>query len=78
MYLESLWEKSALLRKTCGPRSYVSVTWKGINREALSLIYTHLTLSSSHERERERERDKGEEVVSCWILLITGFVHIKT
>ena len=31
---------------------------KGINREALSLIYTHLTLSSPHERERERERER--------------------
>ena len=32
---------------------------KGINREELSLIYTHLTLSSSHDKERERET-KGE------------------
>ena len=35
---------------------------KGINREALSLIYTHLTLSSSHEREIET---KGGEIDSC-------------
>ena len=46
---------------------------KGINREALSLIYTHLTLSSSHERERET---KGRETNNCRILLITAFDYL--
>ena len=35
---------------------------KGINREALSLIYTHLTLSISHEIEIET---KGGEIDRC-------------
>ena len=59
VYLESLWEKSIVLRKTCGLQSYVwSVPWKGMNKEALSLIYIHLTLSSSHEGERETKEER--------------------
>ena len=51
LVIQSL-EKSTLLGNTCGPQYYVwSLSWKGIHWEALSLIYTHLTLSSSHERE---------------------------
>ena len=46
---------------------------KGLNREALSLIYTHLTLSSSHERERET---KGGEKDNYWILIIIAFDHL--
>ena len=46
---------------------------KGINREALSLIYTHLTLSSSHERDRDSQIG---EIDSHRILHITTFDHL--
>ena len=59
---------------TCRLKSYIwKVTWKGINREALSVIYTHLTYSLRRLRERERERQSKEErkiVVEHFLLFL--------
>ena len=46
-----------------GPVMYLVIHFNSINREAPSLIYTHVTLSSSQERERETKL--GREIDSC-------------
>ena len=61
-----------------GPSLMFGQTLKRYNREALSLIYTHLTFSSLHERERET---KGGEIDRCseyffFLLIILLFLII--